>query len=81
MKSVTNKQTADIDDGNMSALPQSVIDRYRARRIETDKARKNYVNEFVEKHVLTNSVATDMFFEELSKYFLNCNPYYSHEYK
>ena len=37
------------------------------RRIETDKARKNYVNEFVEKHVLTNSVATDMFFEELSK--------------
>ena len=51
----------------MSALPQSVIDRYRARRIETDKQRKTFVNEFVEKHVLVNPAATDMFFDELSK--------------
>ena len=68
MKAVTIPAMAfDEDLAGISNLPQSRLDKFRSQQAETPKSRKKWVNGFIEKQVLGNSAATNMFFEELSK--------------
>ena len=69
MKAATAASSIQVDDElvGLSNLPQSRLDKFREKQADTPKSRKRMVNAFIERQVLRNSAATNMFFEEISK--------------